>query len=35
MVLKVQQQTEEWVHMLTCLEAWLEYDGIILHKGKG
>jgi len=29
------QQTEGWVHMLTCMKAWLEYDGINLRKGMG
>lgn len=29
------QQTEGWVHMLTCMKAWLEYDGINLRRGMG
>ena len=27
------EQTEGWVHMITCMKAWLEYDGINLRKG--
>ena len=29
------EQTEGWVHMLTCMKAWLEYDGINLRTGMG
>lgn len=27
------QQTEGWMHMVICMKAWLEYDGINLRKG--
>lgn len=26
-------QAEGWIHMITCMKAWLEYDGINLRKG--
>ena len=29
------EQTGGWVHMLTCMKAWLEYDGINLREGMG
>ena len=26
-------QAEGWMHMVTCMKAWLEYDGINLREG--